>query len=263
MTYYARKSEDGRKQSMKEHAMGVAERAGQFAGAFGFSEYGRTIGLHHDDGKYTSTFQARLDGSGIQYEHSSAGAYLLAKKGFETRDPVYIMLAHAIAGHHSGLPDTGSRNSPEDSGTFFGKYNRREKMVFDFGAYESALGPIGTQAALPKEFKNNYSLQFLGRMLFSALVDADFLDTEHFMSDGKISRISGEDIPTLKARFDAHMRSKFAGAAGPINQKRAEMLAACRAAAEGERGIYRLTVPTGGGKTLSSLAFAHHTGDVG
>ncbi len=256
MVYYAHKSEDGRTQTMKEHAAGVAALAGEFARAFGFREYGKIIGQGHDVGKYAKAFQERLNGENIKYEHSSAGAYLLAKKGIETHDPVYMMLAHTIAGHHSGLPDTGSLNSGEDESTFFAKYNRRHKMPYDFGGYESELGPFISHVLLPVQFKNNYSLQFLGRMLFSALVDADFLDTELFMSNGGVSRTGGDDISTLKQRFDSYMKTKFTDASGTLNQKRSEILAACRSAAQGERGIYRLTVPTGGGKTLSSLAFA-------
>jgi len=256
MPYYAHKSEDGRLQTMKEHAFSVAELAEKFAGTFGFAEYGRAVGLGHDLGKYARAFQERLDGNRARYEHSSAGAYLLAQKGMMTKSPVYMMLAHVIAGHHSGLPDTGTTYSPEDEGTFFAKYNRRQKMQYDFGAYEAEIGQIDVSMPLPKEYKNYYSLQFLGRMLFSALVDADFLDTERFMSAGKVMRLPGDDIATLKARFDAYMQKMFTGATGPINEKRGEILAACRRAAEGEQGIYRLTVPTGGGKTLSSLAFA-------
>lgn len=256
MIYYAHKSDDGRRQKMKEHATAVAELTGKFAGPFGLSEYGRIIGLHHDDGKYTQAFQERLDGGKIKYEHSSASAYLLAKKGIILRDPVYMMLAHIVAGHHSGLPDTGSMNSSENDSTFFAKYIRREKMPYDFGDYESELGVIPEHSPLPQKFANNYSLQFLGRMLFSALVDADFLDTEKFMSNGAVKRNSGDDIRTLKQKFNAYMKKEFSCVSGPLDQKRAEILSACRSAAQGERGIYRLTVPTGGGKTLSSLAFA-------
>lgn len=256
MVYYAHKSNDGRCQTMKDHAEGVSDLTGKFSDIFGLSEYGRIIGLHHDDGKYSQAFQEKLDGGKIKYEHSSAGAYLLAEKGLKLRDLVYMLLAHAVAGHHSGLPDTGSKNSGEDDRTFFSKYNRREKMPYDFGGYESELGEIPEHSQLPNRYTNYYSRQFLGRMLFSALVDADFLDTEKFMSNGAVSRGSGEDIETLKQKFDTYMEEKFAGASGALNQRRAEILAACRSAAKGERGIYRLTVPTGGGKTLSSLAFA-------
>lgn len=174
MVYYAHKTDDGRYQTMKEHAEGVAELAGKFASMFDLSEYGKIIGLHHDDGKYSQAFQERLNGGNIKYEHSSACAFLLAKKGLKQRDPVYMMLAHTIAGHHSGLPDTGTKNSGEDDNTFFAKYNRREKMQFDFSGYEPELGEIPEHSPLPYQFKNNYSMQFLGRMLFSALVDADF-----------------------------------------------------------------------------------------
>lgn len=100
-----------------------------------------------------------------------------------------------------------------------------------------------------------YRYQFLGRMLFSALVDADYLDTEEFMSGGAVQRDSGETFSVLAERFDKYM-SKFADKTGKLNEERQKILKSCIDAAEGERGIYKLTVPTCGGKTLSSMAFA-------
>ena len=263
-SYYAHKSGDGRWQSAVDHSEGTGELAGRFAGEFGFAAEGRAEGRHHDDGKYASKFQDRLNGTNITYEHSSAGMYLFEKKAEALKQSAskytYLLLAFAVGGHHSGLPDTGSRAADtENDSTFWGKIKRREAIGVDFSDYISELGEIPELPALPENFiprkDDFYSYQFLGRMLFSSLTDADFLDTERFMSGGTIARDSGEPLAHLKVRFDRHME-QFDGKTGSLNENRQKILVSCRCAAESEKGVFRLTVPTGGGKTLSSMAFA-------
>lgn len=257
--YYAHKTGDGRLQSMAEHAHQTAARAGQFAEAFGFGEEAACAGLFHDAGKYASAFQARLNGSNQTYEHSSAGMDLFAERAKKSRSRMDLLLAYAIAGHHAGLPDTGSRADTVDGDTFVAKQKRREENKNDFGAYREDLGEPPPLRALPEAFcpaaGDWYSYQFLGRMLFSALVDADFLDTEAFMSGRASVRDEGEAFDLLRERFACYMR-QFAGKTGKLNGNRAAILEACRRAAPEKKGLFRLTVPTGGGKTLSSMAFA-------
>ena len=95
-------------------------------------------------------------------------------------------------------------------------------------------------------------------MLFSCLVDADFLDTEAFMDDKRSGLRSGyPSIVALKSAFDQYMADKAANAKdSDVNRIRAEVLRQCREKAELPFGLFSLTVPTGGGKTLSSMAFA-------
>lgn len=255
MAYIAHKAEDGREQSIPEHSDAVAELAKLFADIFSFGDYAEIAGKFHDTGKYAPGFQRRLCGSTEKYEHSTAGMYLLAKRGFNENQLQYILLAHLIAGHHTGLPDTGTKADSDADGTFWGKYNRCKKQPEDYAAYKSELGTLPAVRPLPDSVNNYFGLHFLFRMLFSALVDADFLDTERFMTGGARVREQGESIAALKAKLDAHM-AKFDGKEGDINAKRALILSSCRSAAKSGRGIFRLTVPTGGGKTLSSLAFA-------
>ena len=263
--YFAHKTEDGRKQTLLDHSEGTAERAAKFAESFGFAEEARSGGKFHDAGKYSPIFQRRLDGGKESYEHSSAGMYLFAKRAFSedsTSTSVDLLEAHIIAGHHSGLPDTGSRADTEDDATFFGKYKRREKSGIDFDAYKDELGELPVLNELPAAFLPNrknpdscFAYQFLGRMLFSSLVDADFLDTEEFMSDGKVVRDGGESFDVLSEKFERHME-KFSGKTGKLCENRGRILEDCKRAANLEKGVWRLTVPTGGGKTLSSMAFA-------
>ena len=263
--YFAHKSEDNREQRILAHADGTASRAAEFAGSFGFAEAGGAGGKFHDVGKYSQIFQRRLDGGKESYEHSSAGMYLFAKRAFlkgSASQAIDMLEAHIIAGHHSGLPDTGGKGDTEDDATYFAKLRRRENSGVDFEAYKDELGELPALGALPAAFvprgkdpDSFFPFQFLGRMLFSSLVDADFLDTEEFMSDGKVIRDGGEPFDTLTEKFDNYMK-KFSGADGKLNENRRRILESCRNAADSEKGIYRLTVPTGGGKTLSSMAFA-------
>lgn len=257
--FYAHKTDDGRLQTIAEHAAGTAERAGRAAGAFGFGDAARAAGMFHDVGKYAPAFQARLCGSREAYEHSSAGMSLFFERSRKCRSYADMLLAYAIAGHHAGLPDKGSGSDTEDSDTFTAKIKRRAALGCDFGSYSAELGELPAVRELPAAFLPKqydwYSYQFLGRMLFSSLVDADFLDTEAFMSGGTAARDGGEPFDTLRDRFERYM-DRFSGKSGKLNENRAKILADCRCAAASEKGIFRLTVPTGGGKTLSSMAFA-------
>ena len=267
--YYAHKSKDGRFQTILEHATGTAKRASENAAIFGYPEVARIAGNYHDPGKYSARFQARLNGSGEPYEHSSAGMYLIYDAAQKTNVPARrataILLEYIIAGHHAGLADYGSNASTEDDATIVAKIKRVQNGPHDWDAYKEELGEVPEIPPLEAEFvpttrndwTNNgwYSYQFLGRMLFSSLVDADFLDTEEFMSNGEVERDTGEPFTVLTERFDAYM-TKFANKKGKLNENRQKILQACKDSAAGEQGLYRLTVPTGGGKTLSSMAFA-------
>ncbi|MDD7300792.1 MAG: CRISPR-associated endonuclease Cas3'', partial [Eubacteriales bacterium] len=263
--YFAHKAEDGRKQTLLDHSEGTAERAAKFAESFGFAEEASAGGKFHDAGKYSPIFQRRLDGGKESYEHSSAGMYLFAKRMSVKGSPsglIDMLEAYIIAGHHSGLPDTGSSADTEDDPTFQAKLRRRENSGVDFEAYKDELGELPALRALPADFvpRGNdpdsfFPFQFLGRMLFSSLVDADFLDTEEFMSDGKVVRDGGESFDVLSEKFERHME-KFSGKTGKLCENRGRILKDCKRAANLEKGVWRLTVPTGGGKTLSSMAFA-------
>ena len=258
--YFAHTASDGRLQTVMEHAVGTAQTAQETASVFGFGDAAYAAGLFHDVGKYSPAFQARLENSREKYEHSSAGMQLFAERAARSRSSADMLLAYMIAGHHTGLPDKGNKTDTEDSDTFMAKMKRRAVLKRDFDAYLAELGGLPSIHELPAAFAPKrddwYSYQFLGRMLFSALVDADFLDTEAFMSNSKIVRDSGESFDTLRHRFECHMKQNFSEKSGTLNKNRSKILADCRRAALLEKGIYRLTVPTGGGKTLSSMAFA-------
>ncbi len=262
----ARLTTEGLGQSLKAHLTGVAERAGRFAGAWGNGDWGALAGLWHDLGKYSAAFQNYIRGAnGIdahietapkRVDHSTAGA-LHARDRMGLRGRV---LSYAIAGHHAGLanwadedvrPTPLSRRLAEDR-----KPLLREALEGSrYGAPDTALLNHPLPTSRPPE---GCDPAFWIRMLFSALVDADVLDAETFSDPGRADgRRTFPDISALLPVFDRHVDNLVAKAIpSPVNDLRREVLDACRRAAADPPGLFSLTVPTGGGKTLSSLAFA-------
>ena len=250
---------------LSAHLRAVAALAAQCADSYG-AEWARLAGLWHDLGKYRPGFQrylraasdaeaenAHIEGGAGRVSHSTAGA-LLACERFGTAGRV---LAYLIASHHAGLYDWHSDASSLEA-RLDSEASRTELAealaaappeILDHGGFAPNLRAIPGGSA-------GFALWL--RMLFSALVDADFLDTEAFMDEGKAAaRGAWPDLATLRAAFDAHM-DKLAAAAPdtPVNRLRGRILAQCRAKAAEKPGHFSLRVPTGGGKTLASMAFA-------
>jgi len=253
-------AEDGRIHGLEEHLRETAEMAAEFAAAFGCQEWGRLAGLWHDLGKYSDKFQryirsvndpdAHVNKNGG--DHSTAGAlHALEKFGMLGR-----IFAYVIAGHHAGLPDWNEGGI----GSLAQRLQQRDLLekVLLADIPENILNqPVPKERA---KSGTDISRSFWLRMLFSCVVDADFLDTEAFFEPDKADERG--DYPTLTKLlplFDAYMQRKQTGASNtPVNHIRADILRQCMTKAKHSCGIYSLTVPTGGGKTLSSLAFALH-----
>ena len=238
--------DETRSQTLTDHLRGTAALARQFASAFSAGAEGEFVGLLHDLGKDSPGFQHRLHG-GPPVDHSTAGA----QAALQQNDPC---AAFAIAGHHSGIPDGGHRQDAPDEPTLFGRIKRQIPVA-------GGLPPITAHPALPAwvaESKDNLTTAFFTRMLFSCLVDADFLDTETFMNGSPAPRGTGQSIPELLKKMKVKADSYLTGAASsPVGAQRNQVLQAClEQGRTGPRGIYTLTVPTGGGKTFASLAFA-------
>lgn len=250
----------GEKQSIKEHLCGTAKWAEQFADEFGCGRIGYLCGLMHDIGKYSEDFQRRIcDPEHVKkVDHSTAGA-----KEMYLRSEDYIPLSMAAAGHHSGLLDGGNRKiSDGNGGTFF---DRLKKEIPPYNEWEKEI--IFEEVKMPvfwKEGENPaFSMAFFIRMIYSCLVDADYLDTERFMSSNNIDRKNYAPIPELMKRFEDHIsgwvyKSHFDNERQKqVCQKRTAILLDCMEKGEKfKRGLYSLTVPTGGGKTTASLGFA-------
>lgn len=249
-------------QPLRDHLIAVGALARSRGSKFGAANAAWLAGLLHDLGKYSPAFQRRLDGVEGKVDHSTAGAQEIVRLA-TTRDDQIIakILAHAIAGHHSGLPDTigdgGSLNErlKRDVGEFDSTW--QNEIAPDGGG----LMPVGVDWRDRDALA--YRLAFFGRMVFSCLVDADFRDTERFYCAAEKRTVDRDwqhlpqIVDELIARFDRHMSEKCACARdSAINRLRSEILAHVRARAAEGPGLFTLTVPTGGGKTLASLAFA-------
>lgn len=249
-------------QTLGEHLTNVADMAASFSASFDAEEWARLVGLVHDAGKASDAFQAMLLGRSGHVDHSTAGAQLLQRR----YPKVGSLLAYLVAGHHGGLPngiETGARSSLRE---------RLEKEIEPYDAFFELEGLVLPDAqdvlrtippwmlqASPSKERAEFSLSFLLRMLYSSLVDADFLDTERVMDPERfLSRVyQGMTLSQMKDNLARKMESLAADLQSTrVNAARTDIHNACLEAAGGEPGIYTLTVPTGGGKTLSSLDFA-------
>lgn len=246
--YLAHISEDRkREQSLPAHLTGTAELAGKFSAAFQCEGWGYGCGLMHDIGKYSQKFQARLHGGPIT-DHATAGARELCDRN-------NMIGAYCISGHHSGLLDGGTK---ADSGGDATLYGRMKKELEDYQAYQTEIQlPEFPPIPLKPLGKGGFSYSFFIRMLFSCLVDADYLNTEAFMTDGTVQRESFDSIEVLFERLYQHIQPWLKNDdCATVNGRRTAILKACLNKGKGPMGLYQLTVPTGGGKTISSLAFA-------
>lgn len=253
----AHSSSDDRVQPFNIHANHVATMAAGFASVFGGEEAARIAGLLHDIGKCSPAGQRRLQGGTEKVEHASAGAEVLGEAYL--KKPFAYMLAYCIAGHHTGLPDGGVSTDTDDRPTLCAKLKRQKRRNRDYAAYEEALGEpvpeVPPFTLVCTKQNTGFSYSFRMRMLFSSLVDADFLDTEAFMNNASIRGSIGEPLPVLYERLLCKLAS-FGVPCNLVAEKRKQVQDDCLLAASQPRGIFTLTVPTGGGKTLSSLAFA-------
>ena len=239
MAYTGHKRSDGVIQPLLDHLTGVAELASAFSRTFSAEDHARRTGLLHDIGKYAPDVQRRMNDPEHERKvnHTSAGA----QEACRLRDVAGMF---AIAAHHGGLMDRVDllggklRYTPQDYSAF------RQEIAPD----PNASAPAWAQA-------DPQSMCFYTRMLFSCLVDADYLDTESFMRGKPVRTSLGEPLPVLLERLLRRVEGWYPPRT-PLNARRCAILDSCAGAAGGEQGLYTLTVPTGGGKTIASLLFA-------
>ena len=260
--FYARFREnpDGTQepQLLIDHLRGVAERAKAFAEAFSSGEIAFLAGMLHDFGKYSNAFQRKLRGEDNGARHSGIGAVLAQEKGGITD-----YLKYAIAGHHGKLSSREklkSRLNEEAAGL-----DECLRNAGDIGVPEE-LSPPGFLRGKPRRRTEKdiakRRKEFWIRFLFSALVDADRLDAEqHGTPEAARIREQYASIPELREMIDTGIDDFVDGIdenlrQTTVNQSRARILHSCREAAAEQPGFFSLTVPTGGGKTLSAMSFA-------
>jgi CRISPR-associated endonuclease/helicase Cas3 len=259
-TYYAHSGKDPGKsdwQRLDDHLTRVATVAGNNAKYFDAESLAVLCGLLHDLGKYTEAFARRLEG-GKRVDHATAGA----KVAVEKWPQLGKLLAYVIAGHHAGL---ANGIDPGDGRATLKERLGRPIPVLD-EVWEAEI-VLPEQLSFPvfKQVENmqGFQVAFLVRMLYSCLVDADYLDTEcfYFGLEGKRQqRVEQPSFEVLKERLDQHLSDLLAKhahcAPESVNGLRGRILEHARSQAQLEPGLFSLTVPTGGGKTLTSMAFA-------
>ena len=260
-TYYAHSNEydQSKWQSLNDHLRNASELAYDLGSDAGVSTLAQIAARLHDIGKYTQAFQRKLEGAHIRVDHSTAGAQEVFNLFQQTPNQKMLatLLAYCIAGHHSGLPDYGSPTDVETDGTLWARQKKQPQVYSD---YKTEIDPA--MLVLPERLSirpikdyPGFSLAFLTRMVYSTLVDADFLETETFMNGGEKPRGGYASIEALCQQFNKFLQ-QFNNPTNPINQKRTETLKACIRKAAEKPGFFTLTVPTGGGKTFASMAFA-------
>ncbi len=234
-------------QTVLEHLEETAKLAKGFASKFGAEADGEFVGMLHDIGKYSDEFQEHIEHPELprHVDHSTAGAKAI---GYPTP------ASFVIAGHHAGIPDGGSKTDNREMSTLHGRLKRENLPNCEAWKNEVLLPRNGVPAFV--DHGDLFTQQFYTRMLFSCLVDADYLDTERFMQ-GEKPRGSKAAIASLCAKLDEHT-GRFFPPKNDLNRIRCKILRECQEAGIKKPGLYSLTVPTGGGKTLSSLSFALH-----
>ncbi|MFN7716711.1 MAG: CRISPR-associated helicase Cas3' [Pseudanabaenaceae cyanobacterium] len=245
--------------SLREHLSEVAQKTERYANKFDAGVLGYYAGLWHDLGKYNPEFQEYLRLCNIASKAGKAAprskvphAFHGARLAWEKCMP----LAPIIYGHHGGLPEKEDLKSKLRNPDLEASYQEVLKQVPK--DLQEIAAKINFSQLMAKLIKDAHSYEFLTRMIFSCLIDADHLDTEaHFNPEISIQRGSRVTITELWHLLEAHQRNLISNAAGiPVNQIRADVYRACVEASELSAGIFRLAVPTGGGKTLSGLSFA-------
>lgn len=246
---------------LEDHLQATAELSRRFAEPFGAGNWAYLAGLWHDLGKYSDAFQAYLlrqngfdahiEGVPGRVDHSTLGA----KHAVSESELLGHLLAYALAGHHSGLLD-GRSDRACQADRLAKNISMPPAAPKEYLTARHPELPLFVRDALGTH--DGFSVAFFVRMLFSCLVDADFQDTERFM-DPKQTAFRGnlpdDTLDRMESALDAHMKS-FSLDSAPVNVDRAAVRQDCLKAASLEPGFFSLTVPTGGGKTLASLAFA-------
>jgi len=252
MAYAHTRNDLGHRHDLVEHLNAVAELASQFAAPFDAADLARYLGLWHDIGKSHPGFQAYLlraeaGDPGRGPDHKAAGVHMALNQDL---GPVAL----ALQGHHGGL------KNKHDLRTWYTTH--LDAAIQALQLARDALPDIlpDTDLDLPPYAipnPNPCQLDFFLRLLFSALVDADFLDTErHFDPDAAAQRAHDISLDQLWVRFECDQRRFDDVPDTPVNRTRREIYRACLHAATLPPGLFRLTVPTGGGKTRSAMAFA-------
>lgn len=235
--------------ALSDHLHDTAEMAEKFAGYFHSGSIAKILGYSHDYGKYSPDFQKRLEGSAQRVDHKTAGALLVHKK---YPFPYGLIMAYAVYGHHRGLPNHisyGNRIGLEEI------LRTNEFAVID--NEQPVLPELSSTIQLSGRLNPGLSISMWIRMLYSALIDADYTDTAMFYQGDQSIHNEIPSIQKLDALFQPKLTELLGKPQGnQVSEARRYVLQSCLKAAIGPRGFYTLEAPTGSGKTFASLAFA-------
>ncbi|MBF6590820.1 MAG: CRISPR-associated endonuclease Cas3'', partial [Ktedonobacterales bacterium] len=247
------KNKLGQRQDLLDHLTRVADLARGFAEPLGAGDLAYYAGLLHDIGKYNPVFQRYLleaeAGTTRQRhgpDHKGAGATLAQTLGLP-------LLSFLIAGHHGGIP------ARADLKIWLRERGADPEVTAAIrSARDANLGLLAALRHLqPGHIQMPHDAELFIRLLFSALVDADFLDTEsHFNAGQPTDRSGGPTLAELCTHFETYQRAHTGQRDDVVNTLRHQVFEQCLAAADLTPGFFRLTAPTGIGKTRSSLGFA-------
>ena len=256
MEYIGHTSDDGRKQLLLDHLNGTSKLCRENANEF-WADIAEFVGQIHDIGKYTSGFQKRINGAeNIRVEHAICGAKEVAKAPPKSYVP---MIEYCVAGHHSGLPDGGTKVDGEEDSTLHGRMKRK---TGDYSAYENEVKleyPKDNLRELfdvsnQREIIERYS--FFTRYLFSCLTDADFIDTERFVTPNTDRGMDGDFQKAYEKVCEKLNSFKIET---KLQESRSIIQEQVYKSVESNANVYTLNMPTGSGKTLCSIRAALKT----
>ena len=256
MEYIGHTSDDGRKQLLLDHLNGTSKLCRENANEF-WADIAEFVGKIHDIGKYTSGFQKRINGAeNIRVEHAICGAKEVAKAPPKSYVP---MIEYCVAGHHSGLPDGGTKVDGEEDSTLHGRMKRK---TGDYSAYENEVKleyPKDNLRELfdvsnQREIIERYS--FFTRYLFSCLTDADFIDTERFVTPNTDRGMDGDFQKAYEKVCEKLNSFKIET---KLQESRSIIQEQVYKSVESNANVYTLNMPTGSGKTLCSIRAALKT----